>query len=163
MTLPTEALPLLGALVPAYTRPTAARFVTLLTAAILTSGRRAVANLLRTLGPLAQGHCTAYQRVLSRAPWSGLELSCALAGFLLRHVLPGGPSSWSATTRWSKGPKRMTKDQRGHAASVASRVAPTRRLCCDSTGSLGHDPLRTGRRCGKTPGSEYNDRRQADK
>ena len=123
MTLPTEALPLLGALVPAYTRPTAARFVTLLTAAILTSGRRAVANLLRTLGPLAQGHCTAYQRVLSRAPWSGLELSCALAGFLLRHVLPGGPSSWSATTRWVEGTEAHDK---GPARARRKRRQPRR-------------------------------------
>jgi hypothetical protein len=87
--LPPEAAPLLAALAPAFTRPTARRFATLLAAAILTTGRRTVANLLRALGPLAGGHRTDYQRVLSRAPWSGL--GCALAGFVLRHVLPDGP------------------------------------------------------------------------
>jgi hypothetical protein len=87
MILPPEALPLLAELVPAFTRPTSRRFVTLLLAAIVTTGRRTVANLLRTLAGLAPGHRTAYQRVLSRAPWSALDLGCALAGFLLRHLV----------------------------------------------------------------------------
>ena len=91
MILPPEALPLLNALTPAFTQPTAGRFATLLAAAVLTTGRRTVANLLRTLGPLAPGHRTAYQRVLSRAPWSGIDLGCALAAFTLRHLLPDGP------------------------------------------------------------------------
>jgi hypothetical protein len=91
MILPPEALPLLQAFAPLFTQPSWQRFLTLLAAAILTSGRRTVANLLRTLGPLAAGHRTDYQRVLSRAPWSGIDLGCALAGFLLRHLLPRGP------------------------------------------------------------------------
>src|SRR5262245_54003914 len=91
MVLPSEAAPLLAALAPAFTVPTFSRFVSLLAAAVLTTGRRTVANLLRTLGPLAEGHRTAYQRVLSRARWSGLRLGCALAGLLLRRLLPGGP------------------------------------------------------------------------
>jgi hypothetical protein len=62
MILPPEALPLLAALAPAFTRPTYRRFITLLLAAILTTGRRTVANLLRTLGGLAPGHRTDYQR-----------------------------------------------------------------------------------------------------
>jgi hypothetical protein len=90
MILPNEAAPLLAALTPAFTQPTFARFVTLLAAAILTTGRRTVANLLRTLGPLAKGHRTDYQRALSRAPWSGLRLGCALASLVLR-LLPDGP------------------------------------------------------------------------
>jgi DDE superfamily endonuclease len=91
MILPAEAAPLLAALAPAFTTPTFARFVALLAAAVLTTGRRTVANPLRTLGPLTQGHRTDYQRVLSRAPWSGVQLGCALAGFLLQHLLPEGP------------------------------------------------------------------------
>src|SRR5207302_8044977 len=47
-------------------------------------------NVLRTLRHLAPGHRTSYQRVLSRAPWSGLALGCALARFLLDHVVPDG-------------------------------------------------------------------------
>jgi hypothetical protein len=91
MILPIEARPLLDALAPAFTQPTYARFLTLVAAALLTTGRRTVANLLRTLRHLAPGHRTNYHRVLSRAPWSGLWLGCALAGFLLRHLLPDGP------------------------------------------------------------------------
>lgn len=91
MILPTEAAPLLAALAPAFSQPTFARFVALLAAAILTTGCRTVANLVRTRGPLAQGHRTDYQRVLSRSPWSGLRLGCTLTAFLLDHLLPAGP------------------------------------------------------------------------
>jgi hypothetical protein len=52
MILRAEAHPLLFALCPALTHPTFDRFAALLAAA-LTPGRRSVANLLRTLGPLA--------------------------------------------------------------------------------------------------------------
>src|SRR3954453_12620379 len=90
MILPPEATPLLLALAPAFTAPTYRRFVTLLTAALLTTGRRTVANLLRTAGPLAHGHPTSYQRVLSAASWSGLRLACGLCGFILRHLVPDG-------------------------------------------------------------------------
>jgi len=91
MTLPAEAQPLLAALLPHFTPPTATRFVTLLVAAVLTPGRHTVANVLRTLGPLVRGHPTTYQRVLSRAPWSAAAVGRALAGFVLRHLLPDGP------------------------------------------------------------------------
>lgn len=67
MILPPEARPLLAARAPAFTRPARRRFVILLAAAILTQGRHAIANLLRTLGRLAPGHRTDYQRVLSHA------------------------------------------------------------------------------------------------
>jgi hypothetical protein len=91
MILPPEALPILSELVPAFTQPIYRRFVTLTLAAVLTTGRRTIANLLRTLGELAPGHRTDYQRVLSRAPWSALGLGCALAGFILAHLVPDGP------------------------------------------------------------------------
>ena len=50
-----------------------------------------MANLLRNLRNLAPGHRTDYQRVLSRAPWSGLRLGCALVRFLFDHLVPDGP------------------------------------------------------------------------
>ena len=89
-TLPAEAGPLLLALAPAFTAPTFTRFQTLLAAAVLTTGRRTLANLLRTAGPLAGGHRTSYQRVLSAASWSGLHLACLLCGFILQHLVPDG-------------------------------------------------------------------------
>jgi len=91
MILPAEALPLVAAFAPVFTRPTFQRFSLLLVAAILTHGRHTVANLLRTLGRLAPGHRTDYQRVLSRASWSGLQLGCALARFILAQLVPDGP------------------------------------------------------------------------
>jgi hypothetical protein len=74
-------------LAPAFTAPTFERFVLLALAALLTTGRRTVANLLRTLGALAGGHRSSYQRVLSTARWSGLRLARLLAGLVLR-LLP---------------------------------------------------------------------------
>ena len=91
MILPPDATPLLAALTPVFSQPTAARFITLFAAALLTTGRRTVANLLRTLGRLAPGHVTSYQRVLSAARWSGVELGCALARLILDRFLPDGP------------------------------------------------------------------------
>src|SRR6478752_7606522 len=91
MILPADTGPLLAAFAPHFTHPTYARLLTLLGAAILTTGRRTVANVLRTVGRLAPGHRTSYQRVLSAAEWSGLELGCALARFLLDHLIPDGP------------------------------------------------------------------------
>ncbi len=91
MILPPEAQTLVQLLAPAFTTPTAQRFSTLLVAAIVTTGRRTIANLVRTLRHLAPGHRTDYQRVLSRAPWSGLQLGCALLRAVLDRVLPDGP------------------------------------------------------------------------
>src|SRR3954452_17694075 len=89
--LPLDSLPVLARFAPAFTRPTFRRFLVLAVAAVLTPRRHTVANLLRTLGPLAPGHRTTYQRVLSRAPWSTVAVGGALAGFILRHLLPDGP------------------------------------------------------------------------
>ncbi len=88
MILPAEARPLLDALAPVFTRPTLHLFVTFFGSAILTTGRRTVANILRTAAPMARGHVTAYQRVLSAAEWSALRLACQLC----RLVLPLRPS-----------------------------------------------------------------------
>jgi hypothetical protein len=91
MILPPEAHPLVQALALHLTSPTYQRFSTLMVAALVTTGRRTVANLLRTLRHLAPGHRTDYQRVLSRAPWSGLALGCAVMRLVLDHLLPAGP------------------------------------------------------------------------
>ena len=91
MILPPEAHALVPVLALHFTNPTYQRFSTLLVGAVLTTGRRTVANLLRTLRNLAPGHRTDYQRVLSRAPWSGLALGCALMRYALDHLVPDGP------------------------------------------------------------------------
>ena len=84
--LPPEAAPLLALFAAEFTAPTAARFHTLFAAALLTTGRRTVAGVLRTLRHLAPGHVTAYRRVLSRAEWSGLALGCALARLVVARL-----------------------------------------------------------------------------
>lgn len=86
MILPTEAWPLLEALSPVFTAPTLARFVTLFGSAILCTGRRTVANLIRTADPLIEGHRTSYQRVLSSAEWSALRLACQLSRLVLATI-----------------------------------------------------------------------------
>ena len=91
MILPPEAHALVQVLALHFTSPTYQRFSTLMVAALVTTGRRTVANLLRTLRHLAPGHRTDYQRVLSRAPWSGVALGCVLMRFVLDHLLPAGP------------------------------------------------------------------------
>ena len=67
MMLPAEAQQLFYAPSPVFTRPTLHRFVILFGSAILTTGRRTLANILRTASLLAQGHVTTYQRVHSSA------------------------------------------------------------------------------------------------
>jgi DDE superfamily endonuclease len=87
---PTEATLLLDALAPALTQPTFRRAVVLLTAALLTTGCRTVANLLRTARAWAPGDACSFRRVFSAARWSGLRLACLLTRFLLQHLLPAG-------------------------------------------------------------------------
>ena len=86
MILPAEAQPLLQALAPVFTKPTFHRFVTLFGSALLTTGRRTVANIFRTAAPLAQGHVTTYQRILSSAEWSSLQLACQLCRLVLALI-----------------------------------------------------------------------------
>jgi hypothetical protein len=86
--LPDKVRASLDCFAPVFTHPTYQRFLILLGAAILTTGRRTVANLLRTAGSIATGHVSSYRRVFSEARWSMLRLACALT----RHVvalLPG--------------------------------------------------------------------------
>lgn len=91
MILPPEAHPLAQVLALHFTSPTYQRLSALLVGVLLTTGRRTVANVLRTLRHLAPGHPADYRRVLSRAPWSGVALGCAVARFLLDQVVPDGP------------------------------------------------------------------------
>jgi hypothetical protein len=89
--IPALVLPLLHELAPLFTQPTWQRGQLLVCAAILTTGRRTIANLIRTVSALATGHPPSYQRVLSVARWSGLHAAAALGRFVLRHCWPQGP------------------------------------------------------------------------
>jgi hypothetical protein len=89
--IPLAARPLLLSWAPLFTRPTFRRVVVLLFAAILTTGRRTIHNLLRTAGILAPGDSSSYRRVLSEASWSGLRLAAALTRFVVVHLGTPGP------------------------------------------------------------------------
>jgi hypothetical protein len=89
--LPDNSLALLATFTTVFTRPTSQRFLGLLGAAIITTGRRTVANLLRTAGSLAPGHPSSYRRVFSQARWSMLRLACALARHLVTLLPEGQP------------------------------------------------------------------------
>jgi hypothetical protein len=89
--IPQAAEPLIRAFATAFTQPTYQRFIVLLFAAILTTGRRTVTNLLRTVQTRAPGHPSSYHRVLCRRRWSSWGLAHALADFILRYWVPQGP------------------------------------------------------------------------
>ena len=92
--LPGRVLRVIGVVLqlfaPAFTRPTYARFVTLLLAAILTTGSRTILNLLRTVGDLAPGDPSSYHRVFAKRRWSLWRLGRVLAGFILARWAPRG-------------------------------------------------------------------------
>lgn len=72
-----------------FTRPTFARFITLMSALILTMGRHTVSRALAAMGPLLQGHWCNYHRLYS---WSKYSM-WRLAATLVRQVvalLPAG-------------------------------------------------------------------------
>jgi hypothetical protein len=89
--IPSFARPLLDQFAPVFFQPTYQRFLVLLVAAILTTGRRTVSNLLRTLPGLAPGDPSSYHRVLSKRRWTAFLLARLLAKFLLDHYVPDGP------------------------------------------------------------------------
>jgi hypothetical protein len=89
--IPSFARPVLDQFAPVFFHPTYQRFLVLLVAAILTTGRRNVSNLLRTVPGLAPGDPSSYHRVFSRRRWSALLLARLLAKFILDHYVPDGP------------------------------------------------------------------------
>jgi hypothetical protein len=86
----TDALPVLTLFAPAFTPATFARAQLLVVAGLLTTGRRTITNLLRLIPHRVQGSASSYHRVLSQTQWSSRQLACALARFLIRHLLPNG-------------------------------------------------------------------------
>lgn len=91
LTIPEFAQPVLSVFAPVFYHPTYQRFLVLLLAAVLTTGRRNVSNLLRTAAGLAQGDASSFHRVLSKRRWSTLALARILARFLLDRWVPDGP------------------------------------------------------------------------
>src|SRR3954453_7642088 len=91
LTLPEFARPVLSSFAPVFYHPTYQRFLVLILAAVLTTGRRTVSNLLRTAAGLAHGDASSFHRVLSKRRRSTLALARILARFILDHWVPEGP------------------------------------------------------------------------
>jgi hypothetical protein len=89
-TIATQELPLFSLFRAAFSAATFARARLLGVAAILTTGRRTVANLLRTVADLTEGDASSYNRVLSLAQWSCLSLAAILTRFIIGHFWPQG-------------------------------------------------------------------------
>src|SRR5215467_4500927 len=91
LVIPDFAQPVLSSFAPVFYHPTYQRFLVLLIAAILTTGRRTISDLLRTAADLAPGHPSSYHRVLSKRRWPSLRLARILAGLILDRWAPDGP------------------------------------------------------------------------
>jgi hypothetical protein len=76
---------------PAFATPTSHRFLVLWLGAILTTGRRTITHILRTVRHHATGHVSSSHRVCSPRRWSAWELARRLLALLLHSVVPPGP------------------------------------------------------------------------
>jgi hypothetical protein len=91
MSIPDFALPVLTIFQPTFSTPTYHRFLVLLLGALLTTGRRTITNVLRTVRQQAPGHASSYHRVFSQRHWSTWSLARRVMAFLLTYVVPPGP------------------------------------------------------------------------
>jgi hypothetical protein len=91
MNIPAWAMPVLTRVRPACSTPPSHRFGVLMLAAVLTTGRRAVTNVLRTVRAKAPGQMSSSHRVCSQRRWSAWALARPLITFLLDHGVPPGP------------------------------------------------------------------------
>jgi hypothetical protein len=90
MNVPACAVPVLTMFRPMFSTPTYHRVLVLALAAVLTTGRRTITNLLRTVRSQAAGHASSYHRVCSQRGWSAWALSRPLSACLLDYVVPPG-------------------------------------------------------------------------
>lgn len=91
MIYPSSLVPLFLQFSFAFSDPTYMRWLLLMQAAILTTGRRTVSNMLRTQQNLATGDPSSYHRVFSKRRWSLWPLGRALASFIIKRWAPSGP------------------------------------------------------------------------
>src|SRR5712691_7320363 len=90
--LPGWMITILGAFAPAiYGISTWYKVEVLVTGAILATGKRTVSAVLRVMGLSHERNYAMYQHVLSRAVWSGLEVSAILLRVLVKTFDSGEP------------------------------------------------------------------------
>src|ERR1041384_6208759 len=90
LTLPTEIIATLMPFAPLFSQPVFRHVQVLLVGAILTPGRRTVANALRVMGLHTMSRFPNYHRVLNRATWSNKRAAQILLGLLVRTFAPAG-------------------------------------------------------------------------
>src|SRR2546423_6813869 len=91
-TLPLWMITILTEFAPAiYGISTWYKVEVLVAGALLTTGKRTVSAVLRVMGLSQERNYAKYHHVLSRAVWSGLDISAILLRVLLQHFDVGGP------------------------------------------------------------------------
>jgi hypothetical protein len=118
--LTNQELPLLSLFRPIFTPATFVRAQLLGVAAILTHGRRTLANLLRTVADLTDGDSSSYHRVLSLARWSALSLAAILTRFLIQHFWPQGRIRLVGDDTVTEHPGRKVYGKARHRDAVRS-------------------------------------------
>jgi hypothetical protein len=113
-------VPLLPLFAPAFTAATFARAKLLGVATILTTGRRTIANLLRTVADLTEGDSSCYHRVLSLAQWSGLHLAALLVRFLIARLWPQGRIRLAGDDTVTEHPGKKVYGKARHRDAVRS-------------------------------------------
>jgi hypothetical protein len=91
LTLPETYCTLISEFALVFSRRVWHHAQVLLIGAILAPGKRTVTAALRVMGLSAEQHFQNYHRVLSRAVWSGLEVSRVLLMLLVNTFVPKGP------------------------------------------------------------------------
>lgn len=83
MPLPDCAVPVRRMFQPAFSSPPYHRVLVLWLGALLTTGRRTITPILRTVHPHAQGDVSSSHRVLSQRRWLTWERAHRLLAFLV--------------------------------------------------------------------------------
>lgn len=92
LNLPGWMITIVGEFAPAiYEMSTWYKIEVLVAGAILATGKRTVSAMLRVMGLSQERNYAKYHQVLSRAVWSGLEVSVILLRLLLKTFDLGGP------------------------------------------------------------------------
>jgi DDE superfamily endonuclease len=93
--------------------------------AILTTGRRTITTILRTVRQHATAHVSAYHRVFSQRRWSAWEPARMRLAFLLNYVVPPGPVLLAGDETVAERPGPQVFGQGRHRDGVRSTHSST--------------------------------------
>src|SRR5947207_15095026 len=92
MPLPDPIIEVLQVFRALFTAPTWRKLMTLLTATLLTQGRRTVAAALRSTGNSMGGNWSTFHQVLNRSRWTHLAVNRQLLWLIVDTIVPVGQS-----------------------------------------------------------------------